>query len=54
MSNQEYWDHCLTHRGRVKVLKLLGRALGFQVKQWSDLPDDLKRQLEIRWSKHIS
>jgi hypothetical protein len=54
VTNQEYWDFSLTHKGRVKVLRLLGRALGFQVKLWNDLPDDLKRQLEILWSKHVS
>jgi hypothetical protein len=54
MSNQEYWDHCLTHRGRVKVLALLGRARGFQNTQWAELPEDLRQQLEILWSKHIS
>jgi hypothetical protein len=54
MTNQEYWDFNLTHKGRAKMLTLLGRALGFQFKQWSDLPEDLRQQLEILWRRHIS
>jgi hypothetical protein len=54
MSPQEYWDLTLTHKGRTKALILLGRALGFQLKQWDELPEDLQRQLVILWSKHVS
>jgi hypothetical protein len=54
MTNQEYWDLNLTHKGRIKVLHLLGRALGFQFNQWAELPEDLRKQLEILWSKHVS
>jgi hypothetical protein len=54
MTSQEYWDFNLTHKGRAKALSLIGRALGFQFKQWSELPEDLQRQLDILWSKHIS
>jgi hypothetical protein len=36
MTPQEYWDLTLTHKGRTKALILLGRALGFQLKQWDE------------------
>jgi hypothetical protein len=53
MSPQKYWDLYLTHKGRTKTLILLGRALGFQLKQWNELPEDLQRQLVVLF-KHVS
>jgi hypothetical protein len=51
---KEHWNFNLTHKGRAKALTLLGRALGFQFMQWDELPEDLRKQLDILWSRHVS
>ena len=44
MTAQEYWDTHLTHRGRIRALYAIGRALGWQTKQWEELPPELRER----------